>query len=259
MTADDGVWLYGITTDSIGNEQLAGIAGVAGEQVRAVASAGLVAVVGTVSLGEFGQAPLQRNLEDLDWLASTARAHDAVVAAMLRCGPTVPLRLATLYLDDDRIRLLLDERQEEFGATLRRVTGRSEWGVKAYADSKALAQNTKEESSPTGAAGKGTAYLLRRRAELSAQQDVERRAAVHAEEIHFVLLSHAVGGRRQPVTDPALTGKRAWMIFNGTYLVDDERVDDFAALVTALDDERAGVALELTGPWPPYSFAGIDV
>ncbi|MBC2638152.1 MULTISPECIES: GvpL/GvpF family gas vesicle protein [unclassified Rhodococcus (in: high G+C Gram-positive bacteria)] len=258
MTANDGVWLYSITTGNTGDAQLAGVTGVAGEPVRAVASAGLVAVVGTVSLGEFGQEPLQRNLEDLDWLAATARAHDAVVAAVLRCGPTLPLRLATLYLDDDRVRLLLDQRQKEFDATLRRVTGRSEWGVKAYADSKALAQNVKSEPSPTGSAGKGTAYLLRRRAELSAQQDVERKAAAYAEEIHAALLERAVDGLRRQVTDPVLTGKRAWMIFNGTYLVDDERVDDFTTLVTTLDAERPGVTLESTGPWPPYSFAGID-
>ncbi|AHK31434.1 gas vesicle synthesis protein [Rhodococcus opacus PD630] len=258
MTADEGVWLYSITTDSIGDAQLAGVTGVAGEPVRAVASAGLAAVVGTVSLSEFGQEPLQRNLEDLDWLAATARAHDSVVAAVLRCGPTVPLRLATLYLDDDRVRLLLDERQEEFSTALRRVTGRSEWGVKAFGDAKVLAQNVKEEPSATGAKGKGTAYLLRRRAELSAQQDVERRAAGHAGEIHSALLGRAVDGLRRQVTDPVLTGKRAWMIFNGTYLVDNARIDDFAALVSALDAERPGITLDLTGPWPPYSFAGID-
>ena len=258
MTADDGVWLYSITTDNIGDVQLAGVTGVAGEQVRAVTSSGLVAVVGTVSLGEFGQEPLQRKLEDLDWLAATARAHDAVVAAVLRNGPTVPLRLATLYLDDDRVRRLLTERHEEFGATLRRVTGRSEWGVKGYGDAKLLSQPVKEEPSSSGATGKGTAYLLRRRAELSAQQDVERKAAGHAGEIHAALLDQAVDGVRRQVTDPVLTGKRAWMIFNGTYLVDNDRVDGFTALVTALDAERPGVTLELTGPWPPYSFAGID-
>ncbi len=201
MTADDGVWLYGITADSIDDSQLAGITGVAGEPVRTVVEAGLGAVVGTVSLSEFGQEPLQRHLEDLDWLTVVARAHDAVVAAVLRRGPTLPLRLATLYLDDDRVRLLLDARHEEFDATLRRVTGRSEWGVKAFGDPKALAQSTKSESSPPGTAGKGTAYLLRRRAELSAQQDVEQRAAGHAEEIHSALLAHAVDatGGRSPI------------------------------------------------------------
>lgn len=46
-----------------------------------------------------------------------------------------------------------------------------------------------------------------------------------------------------------LTGKQAWMIFNGTYLVNDDRVDEFAALVAALDSEHHGVTVELTGPW----------
>lgn len=258
MTRSDGVWLYGITFDGVGDAQLAGVTGVAGEPVRAVASEGLVAVVGSVSLSEFGEDSLQRNLEDLDWLAATARAHDRVVAAVLRCGPTVPLRLATLYLDDDRVRGLLADRREEFAAALERVTGRSEWGVKAYGDADVLAQAATEERVAQGGAGKGTAYLLRRRAELAARQNVERQAAEHAAKIHAALVENAVDGRRQRVTDPALTGKRAWMIFNGTYLVDDERAHDFGALVTQLDAEHPGITLELTGPWPPYSFATIE-
>ncbi|MDV6271618.1 GvpL/GvpF family gas vesicle protein [Rhodococcus globerulus] len=256
--SDDAVWLYGITSDSVDDVRRAGVTGVAGEPVRTVVSAGLAAVVGSVSLSEFGEGPLQRNLEDLDWLAATARAHDTVVAAVLRCGPTIPLRLATLYLDDDRIRGLLGERRQKFAAALRQVTGRSEWGVKAYGDPKTLARPTAVEPGAQAGAGKGTAYLLRRRAELTAQQDVERRAAAHAQEIHSTLGQHAVDGRRQPVTDPAITGKRQWMIFNGTYLVDDELADDFASVVAAQGAEHQGVSLEMTGPWPPYSFAGID-
>lgn len=258
MSDSDGVWLYGIASEGVDDAQLAGVTGVAGEAVRSVTSAGLVAVVGSVSLSEFGEGPLQRNLEDLDWLAATARAHDGVVAAVLRCGPTIPLRLATLYLDDDRIRALLLERQQDFAAALRQVTGRSEWGVKAYGDAKLLAQPPAEEPGSQGGRGKGTAYLLRRRAELAAQQDIERRAAAHAQEIHSVLGRHAVDCRRQQVTDPVITGKRAWMIFNGTYLVEDKLADEFASVVAALDTEHQGVALELTGPWPPYSFSGID-
>ena len=49
------------------------------------------------------------------------------------------------------------------------------------------------------------------------------------------------------------------MIFNGTYLVDDDRVDDFTTFVATLDAEREGITVELTGPWPPYSFSGIDM
>ncbi|GAC01525.1 putative gas vesicle synthesis protein GvpL [Gordonia namibiensis NBRC 108229] len=257
MNEREGVWLYAITWDSVDCEGLAGVTGVDGESVRSVSTAGLQAVVGSVSLDVFGEGPLQRNLEDLDWLAATARAHDRVVAAVLRCGPTIPLRLATLYLDDARVRELLVERQDDLGAALKWVTGRSEWGVKAYGDAKLLAQPSAESDVASGR-GTGTAYLLRRRAELAAQQDVERRAAEHAEAIHSALGEHAVDGRRQQVTDPVITGKRAWMIFNGTYLVADSLADEFASAVTELDSRHDGVSLELSGPWPPYSFTGLE-
>ncbi|MGG7102347.1 GvpL/GvpF family gas vesicle protein [Rhodococcus sp. 24CO] len=259
MTGNEGVWLYAITSESIDGASLSGVVGVAGEAVRVVHSTDLAAVVGSVDLDEFGEGPLRRHLEDLDWLAATARAHERVVSAVLRCGPTIPLRLATLYLDDDRVRSLLEVGHEKFRTTLRSVAGRSEWGVKGYGDARALAQTSPEKQAEPSQTGKGTAYLLRRRAELTAQQNVERRAAAEADDLHAALLQRAVEGLRRPVTDPVLSGKRAWMIFNGTYLVDDDRVDDFTTFVATLDAEREGITVELTGPWPPYSFSGIDM
>jgi len=46
------------------------------------------------------------------------------------------------------------------------------------------------------------------------------------------------------------------MVLNGSYLVDRDRADAFATLVRALADGNAarGLALEITGPWPPYHF-----
>ena len=67
-----------------------GLHGVSGEPVRAVTTAGLTAAVGTVGLDEYGEEGLRRNLEDLDWLAANARAHDAVIAAIARFGPSCP-------------------------------------------------------------------------------------------------------------------------------------------------------------------------
>lgn len=259
MSTGEGVWLYAITLGSLDASSLAGITGVAGESVRVVHSTGLAAVVGSVGLDDFGEEPLRRHLEDLDWLASTARAHERVVDAVLQCGPTIPLRLATVYLDDDPIRDLLDACNEKLCTTLGFVDKRSEWGVKGYGDAQALARSSPENKPAAGSAGSGTAYLLRRRAELTARQNVDRRAAAEADQIHTALRQRAVQGLRRPATDPVLSGKQAWMILNGTYLVDDDQIERFAALVRALDADRTGITLELTGPWPPYSFAGIDL
>jgi hypothetical protein len=38
----------------------------------------------------------------------------------------------------------------------------------------------------------------------------------------------------------------------------DELADESASAVAALDTKHESVTLEMTGPWPPYSFAGID-
>ena len=43
---------------------------------------------------------------------------------------------------------------------------------------------------------------------------------------------------------------------NGVYLVDQEDIEEFRATVDRLADEflERGVAVQLTGPWPPYNF-----
>ncbi|WP_433722846.1 GvpL/GvpF family gas vesicle protein [Nocardia sp. CA-129566] len=260
MTGGVGIWLYAVSSSCGDAAELSEVTGVAGEPVRMVVSADLTAVVGSVPLEVFGEQPLRGHLEDLDWLEATARMHDAVVSAVVRRGPAVPLRLATVFSDDNRVRELLDERRADFGAALALVSGRTEWGVKGYGDRAALtaAVATARAANSGSATGAGTAYLARRRAQLSAQESVERDAAERAEKIHTRLVHHAAAGRRQALTDPAVSGRRDWMVLNGTYLVDNDRTDDFTATVTMLDAEFPGIRLELTGPWPPYSFAGVE-
>lgn len=251
-----GVWLYGISR-AMPPQALTGLTGLKEQPVYTIEEAGLVAVAGSVPLGEFGEEPLRRNLENLDWLAETARAHDAVVNAVAGTAPAViPLRLATVYLDDERVRGLLTERRADFEAALDQLTGVSEWGVKVYGDPDALTKPTADQAGESDRTG--TAYLLRRRAQLSAREDAERSAAEKAEQVHTTLLRLARSATRHPPQDPQLTGRqRAWMLLNGAYLVDDTRTEEFASVVKALGSQLSGLWLELTGPWPPYSFAGI--
>jgi hypothetical protein len=253
--ADDGtgVWVYAVVGGGRYGDELP--AGVAAERVRTIEAAGLTAVVGTVGLDDFGEAALRRNLEDLDWLETTARAHDAVVGAVARTADAVPLRLATVCTDDEHVRALLAESRCDFEAALRQVAGRAEWGVRAIADTTARPAPDVGTNAPGGA---GARYLARRRAELSSREDIERALAAEAESVHTTLLRLAAMGRRQSPTAPALAGTRAWMPLNGTYLVDRDRAREFAEAVASLDRDHERLRLELTGPWPPYSFTGIE-
>jgi gas vesicle protein GvpL/GvpF len=254
----DGVWVYAIS-ERVAATSLGQVRGVGEGPVRTVAAAGLTAVAEDVGLAEFGEEALRRNLEDLDWLDATARAHHRVIDAIAQQGPLVPMRLATVYSDDANVAAMLAEREADFRSALRRISGRQEWGVKAYADRQPGAGGddsgaTTGPSSP--GTGAGAAYLRRRRDQLAAQKNARRETLASAETIHAELSRYAAGARLHPPQAPQLTGSKAPMVLNAAYLLDTGREEDFAAAVAALVGQHPGLRLELTGPWPPYSFAG---
>ena len=102
-TGPSAVWAYAVA-ERVRLACLDKLEGVGGGRVRAVAAAGLTAIAGDVSLAEFGEAALRRNLENLAWLEATARAHHQVIETVAGEGPVVPMRLATVYRDDARRR-----------------------------------------------------------------------------------------------------------------------------------------------------------
>lgn len=254
VPAGEGAWVYAVARE-IEPEWLGGVPGVAGCPVRPVARGGLAAAVSTVSMAEFGEQPLRRNLEDLDWLTETAQAHHGVIGAIARHRPVVPLRLATVYHDDASVAAMLAARDGEFGAALARVTGRAEWGVKAF---QAPAPESPRPASRAAAGDRpGAAYLRRRQEELSASERARRAVATAAEDVHAALTGAAVAGQQRPPQVRQLAERAEPMLLNGTYLVDDDRSGEFAGLVEQLAGRHPELRLELTGPWPPYSFAAM--
>ncbi|MFF0249239.1 GvpL/GvpF family gas vesicle protein [Streptosporangium sandarakinum] len=256
---DTGTYVYAITRDKDAPGS-AGLTGVAGTPVRTVADAGLVAYVSTVPLDRFGEEPLRRSLEDLDWVSEMARAHHRVVEAVAGTAPTAPVRLVTVYGGDEQVRELLRDRRKDFTALLSQVAGRSEWGVKAYARRETAPPPGEEATGATGAAGSdspGIAYLKRRRASLRGREDAWRVAADQAEHVHTALSAVSVANRRHRAQDPSLSGREEAMVLNGAYLVDDDRGGEFAAVVDSLRGQ--GADIELTGPWAPYSFTALDL
>jgi hypothetical protein len=250
---EPGTYMYAVSR-GLPPEAVEGTRGVVGAPVHLIEDRGLAAVVSPVSLDEFGEEALRRNLEHLDWLEATARAHHAVVDAVATRAVTVPLGLATVYRNEDRARHALHERYEEFVRALNRITGRTEWGVKAYADlGSAAVEETGEP--PAADARPGTAYLRRRSAQRRTEDEARREVLAAAERIDDELCAIAATRRLHRPQDPQLSGERGWMLFNAAYLVDDERADDFRAAVDRLAGARPEIRLQLTGPWAPYSFA----
>jgi Gas vesicle synthesis protein GvpL/GvpF len=262
MAADGGwVWMYGVADGGFEPfaDGLAGIGGVGGSPPRTITAASLTAIVGDVSDREYGEAALRRNLEDLDWLGRTARAHHAVLEASAERVPVVPMRLATLFTSDAGVTGTLQERADDFREALSFISARSEWGVKAYAvkPSDLAGESGHPVAGREGpATGPGAAYLQRRRAQLSASKDARSEALASARTVYAELSRFTVSSRLYPPQAPDLAGQQRAMVLNAAYLVADERAGEFAAVVADLTARHRFVQLTLTGPWPAYSFAG---
>jgi gas vesicle protein GvpL/GvpF len=254
---EKAVYVYAISRD-LPENAVTGFRGVRGEPVRTVSQEGLTALVSAVDLEEFGEEALRRNLEDLAWLEDTARAHNAVAADAAAVTVALPMRLLTVYRNDERVREALRTRKEEFAAALDRITGRAEWGVKAYAELRELMTGgAGDDEEDTGTARPGTSYLLRRRAQRRTEEEARREAMRCANEIDVRLSDIAATRRLHPPQNPQLSGREGWMVLNASYLIDDASAETFRAAAARLGELR-GISLQLSGPWAPYSFATVE-
>jgi Gas vesicle synthesis protein GvpL/GvpF len=237
------VWVYAVTTD-LDSRQLPGLTGVAGEPVRVVTEAGLSAVVGTVSDSTHSGKPLTNLLVGLTAIEKAGRAHHDVIAWLADDRPVLPLRLATVYPDDATIRMLLAERHTELNVLLESFRGTQEWGVKVYVQPWA-----------NGAECDPFTRIASEPGRLLSMEPLWAKAEACAEDIGQALSDIAVATRRRPSPDPRFGDDSGWMVLNGAYLLDAERADEFAEIVESVTAEHAALRADVTGPWPPYSFA----
>jgi len=248
-----GTYLYAVTRPLAGSS-LDGVRGIGGEPVRTVDAGEVACVVSTVGLDEFGEEPLQRNLEDLAWLERVAREHDAVVQALADRTTVVPLRLGAVYVDDDSAAARVAQLRTAALATLDVLDGREEWGVKVYAVEPPVQNGTAPADRPSS----GLDYLRRRRGELERKAVDAQALARDADAVFEDLRTVAVLARRHRPQDPALSGVKQPMLLNAAFLVGRDGRPEFHHAVDLLAQSRPDGAVVLTGPWPPYSFATLD-
>ena len=253
---DTGTYLYAVTRPPAAAVEVSGLDGA---PIRLIEHRGLVALVSDVDLADYGEEGLRTNLEDLRWLETVARGHDAVVRAATAGGPVTPFRLATVFFDDESMLARLDESYDALLRALERVDDRMEWSVKVVVpDAPADETSPGADETTPSPAGSGTDYLMQKRAAQQRRESVADQAAGLADELHRALSTGVVASRRLSPQDPRLTGHEGTMVLNAAYLVDNTSAEVFVDTVAELHRSHPSVSIDVHGPWPPYSFATLD-
>ena len=197
-------------------------------------------------------AAVTRRLEQ-DGAPLTADAvlhHEAVVEAVRRQGPALPVRFGTVFRDTTSVASALEERYEPLAADLDRLGDKVEvsltalWAEPATDDAM---DREEEESAAFAGRGEGARYLRARAAEVRRDDALKDRARTVARELDEVMGALAIERRTSILPTPRIAVRAA-------YLLDPARVADFRTAVEAARGARGEVRVLLTGPWPPYSF-----
>jgi hypothetical protein len=209
-------------------------------------------VVATVPAEEYGAAPIERRLKDLEWVSRCAIGHERVVEDAARSGPVVPMKLFTLFSSDERAVAHVGRARKKLARLFDLVAGREEWGVRVSVDERLAVRRRVQEAGPAKAAS-GTSFLLRKKAENHAARSVIEEAIGEGERIFGELAGSAVDARRRT---PAQSDTAIRVVLDAAFLVPATRARTFKKAVAALTKSRRGEEYDvtLTGPWPPYNF-----
>lgn len=219
--------------------------------LRLVTTSGLAAVVEPADVREYEGERLESNLADRGWLESAVRHHETVIEELLDGRAVVPMRFGSIFSAEEGLVAMLDENAARFAALLDSVRGRREWGVRILADREALVRRLAPSAA---AATSGSDYLRRRRAEMQADNEVSAMAAEVANEVANQLAALA---ERHVLLQPRQPDPRT--LCTASFLIPVANEGRFLAGTDALTRAHDGITLDVTGPWPPYSFTAADV
>lgn len=211
--------------------------------------ADLGVLVSRLDAASFGEAVWQMHGTDPGWVERVAGQHHRVLQAAVEQGDVLPLRLPGIYADTNAVGSVLAGQLDVLRGAFARVRGRVELGAKAFA----LAEPEQPEA---GRPASGRDYLLGRAAAGARREHARDRANAAVVAAHERMAALAASAVTNPPQDAALSGRREPMLLNAAYLVPRASLDDVVELVETLGADLAadGVALEVSGPWPPYNF-----
>jgi Gas vesicle synthesis protein GvpL/GvpF len=238
-----------------------------GVSLEAIPYSGLAAVVESVSASEFAPETLEQQLQRVDWIAPLAQKHTAVLERLLAQGPVVPARLCTLFSSAHALTNLLVQNEQQFQDRLHWLKDRQEWGVKIFCHEDQLGSvigaddpEVQALTAAAAAASPGQAYVLGKKRDARVAELIATRIEVAVNEVLDALAPVTVDTRLRSLLSATVTGRREAMVINAALLVDIAGYPAFRTIAEGLASRLAaeGFAVELTGPWPPYSFCEDD-
>jgi hypothetical protein len=257
-----GIYLYCLARLSrLPSLPLLGL-GVDGKNSLAVATyEDLAAVWSPVPVEDFSGPGAEERLRDLTWIGPRVIRHQEIVAAVMRHSPVLPVRFGTIFASLANLEKVLQRHAGTITGCLEQFTGQEEWAVKGMVDrpgalEKLFALHLGREADSLEALTPGKRYFAEQRLRAAGDRELSRWLKEVGPRLWADFRHYAAGIQERRLLSRETTGIGQDMVWNWALLIPSPAVSGFKARiqeVNALYADR-GLSLEVTGPWPPYSF-----
>jgi hypothetical protein len=221
----------------------------------------IAALISRVSLEQFAPERLAgQTAEDIQWLGKIAARHNDIICQAARTSAVLPLRLGTLFRSRESLQAMLVRCQPVVAKQLEQLGNRQEWGIKLYLERRHLESASGHADPPpphfVAPPQTGTGYLAAKRAERDSRRELRAGMQQTVQNVERCLAGKAEHYCRVANLPSGLTGREEDMVFNAAFLLGSATQGSWLETVeqVAQDIQSKGLALEVSGPWPPYHF-----
>jgi hypothetical protein len=209
-------------------------------------------IAASVPARDYAADALAKGMQNLDWVARRAMAHETVIEHFLSAPAVLPMQLFTLFTSDERALEHVRADRRRIDRILRRIERQHEWGVRLTWDEKAVRDLAAARGAKAPATG--AAYLSHKRdlRDVTRVQLVEAKA--EANRLFRAMTKEATDARRRTSLERAAAGSR--LLLDAAFLVPVKRATAFRAALRKQTRafQSPGIVVSVTGPWPPYNF-----
>ena len=237
------------------------------EKLYVIETDGLFVIVKNVYANEYSKENIKVNISDELWLDTHVRGHMSVITQIMAVNAVVPFNFGTIYTAKVSLIEFIQKYHNEIIKSLLYVENKEEWSVKVYCDKKDIVANMSRLSEKVAAideeinsATPGKAYILGKK-----KNDIIDKEIIVIYNSYSKLIFSAFNElseefKLNTLLGSEVSGRSDDMILNATFFIKKENIDNFFVVsdIMLSEYDNIGLDIELTGPWPPYSFINIS-
>jgi hypothetical protein len=221
----------------------------------------LAAVWSPVPVEDFCGPEAEARLQDLTWIGPRVIRHQEVVAAVMRHSPVLPVRFGTIFASLANLEKVLQRHSNIIAGFLERLTDQEEWAVKGMLDrpgakAKLFSLKLALEAESLEALSPGKRYFEEQRLRAAGDQELQQWLQEVCRKLWADLRDYAAEVQERRLLSRETTGSDQDMVWNWALLIPKQSLGGFQAVIQNVNAQYAhrGLRLDVTGPWPPYSF-----